>query len=196
MQARHTMASAARRGALGGLALAACLGLFAGAATAQPPDAAGGPGGRRFDRRHGPPPFEQVLERHAERLGLDDAARARVRAIADAARPEGDRLRNELEDRQREMRELLGADAPDEAAVLAQADRIGAAETALQKQRLRTMLEIRAILTPEQRAELVKIHAERKERWRERKMRGGRDAGPPGPPPDDDAGEAPPPPEG
>jgi Spy/CpxP family protein refolding chaperone len=59
------------------------------------------------------------------------------------------------------MRRLLGQDRPDEAAVMQQAERIGALEIELHKQRLRTMLRIRALLTPEQRRELVTIHGER-----------------------------------
>jgi Spy/CpxP family protein refolding chaperone len=152
------------------------------------------PGDERpaFGRRHGPPPFEDVLERNAERLGLDDATRAKVRAVADEARPEGDRLREEVRAAHREMRTLLGQDTPDEAAVLAQADRIGQAETALQKQRLRTMLAIRALLTPAQRAELVKIHEERRTGWKAKREKWGR-GGPPAPP---DGGVPPPPPDG
>ena len=42
------------------------------------------------------------------------------------------------------------------------ADRIGAVETELKKQRLRTMLEVRALLSPEQRQKLVKIFEERR----------------------------------
>lgn len=174
-------------GRAGGWARAAVFGvvvLGAGLASAQAPG--GGPppppdGAPPFHRHGGPPPFDRILERHADRLGLDDGTRARVRSIADASRPEGERLRADLEARRREMRDLLGADAPDEAAVMAQAERIGAAETALQKQRLRTMLEIRAILSPEQRAELVKIHAERKERWKGWKRGGRPEGGPDGP---------------
>ena len=42
------------------------------------------------------------------------------------------------------------------------ADRIGAADTGLKKQRLRTMLEIRTLLTPERRQKLVTIFEERR----------------------------------
>jgi Spy/CpxP family protein refolding chaperone len=183
--ATMTRIGAALRAAALGLALG-CPGL-ALAQEPGPPPRPPGDEPPRFERHHrGPPPFEDVLERHADRLGLDEATRAKVRAVAEAARPEGDRLREDLHAAHGEMRALLGQDAPDEAAVLAQAERIGAAETALQKQRLRTMLEIRALLTPEQRAELVKIHEERKGHW---KGRGGRwGGGPPPPPP----GELPP----
>jgi Spy/CpxP family protein refolding chaperone len=145
-----------------GLALALAWGLAA-AAAARPPG--GGP------RHHGPPPIDRALERHADRLGLDDAARARIRELAEAGRAEQAELRDSLSARHEEMRALLDQDAPDEQAVLGQAERIGELETALQKERLRTMLKIRALLTPAQRAELVTIHQEMRERHRER--RGG-----------------------
>ncbi|MGH0028447.1 MAG: Spy/CpxP family protein refolding chaperone [Myxococcota bacterium] len=127
---------------------------FASGALAQPPGPPG-PG------RHGPPPIERVLEKHAEQLGLDEATREQIEAIAAEARPESEALRETLRERHDELRRLLSEDAPDEDAVMAQAERIGAAEVALQKSRLRTMLRIRALLTPEQRAELVRIHEAR-----------------------------------
>jgi Spy/CpxP family protein refolding chaperone len=184
--ARRRRGTALRAGAL---ALAAQL-AFAGLARAEEPPPHG-EGPRPGHHMGGPPPFEDVLERNTERLHLDDATRARIRAVAEAGRPEHDRLRNELETAHDEMRKLLGQDSPSEAAVLAQADKIGALDTALRKQRLHTMLEIRALLTPEQRQELVKIHGERKKRWGEHGPHGPGGPMPPHPPPAE--GEAPPP---
>jgi len=139
-----------------------------------PPPGPGGPGHHR-ER----PPFDAILAREAGRLGLDDATLARIRAVADAARPESEALESELRDERAAMRSLLQTDSPDLDAVLRQVERVGAAETALEKQRLTTMLEIRKLLTPAQRAELVKIFRERKQArgpWR-------RDPGAPPPPP-------------
>jgi Spy/CpxP family protein refolding chaperone len=124
------------------------------------------------------PSFDHLLERHAERLGLDDATQARIRAIADARREEGERLAERVRALHGEMRALLDQDAPDTDAVMRQAEAIGAAETEMHKQRLATLLEIRALLTPEQRRELVRIVEERK---REHGP-GRRDTGSPEPP--------------
>lgn len=126
---------------------AAAIALCAGAALAQPP----GPGG---------PGIERVLERNAERLHLDDATRDRIRALAEAGREKTRPQRQALQQLHEDMHALLTADVPEESAVLAKADEIGRAETALHKERLRTMLAIRALLTPEQRRELVRIHEE------------------------------------
>ena len=129
--------------------------------------AAGEGEGRPWPRhRRGPPPIERVLEEHAERLQLSDETRASIRRIADASRDEAEAHREQMRELHEQLREILRQDTPDEDAVMRKADEIGAAETALQKQRLHTMLEIRALLTPAQRAELVKIYEERRERWR------------------------------
>ena len=130
-------------------------------AAAQPPPGFGG----RHHRRGGPS-FDRFLERHAERLKLDDATRERIGTVGVEAMKEVQPLRQKLQDGRDEMRRLLEQDTPDEAAVMQQAERIGTLETELQKHRLRTMLRIRALLTPEQRQELVKIHEERRSRQR------------------------------
>jgi Spy/CpxP family protein refolding chaperone len=70
----------------------------------------------------------------------------------------------------RELGGLLVAESPDREAVMAVADRIGATETALDKHRLATLLEVRAMLTPEQREELVSVFEERRRERHERKQ--------------------------
>ena len=140
---------------------AALLGVGISAGAEEPwPHEPGGPHGPGPHWRR--PPFDAVLEREAGRLGLDDAALSRIRAVADAARPESERLAEALHTEQRRLHDLLAADSPDRDAALVQVERAGAARTALEKQRIATMLEIRKLLTPEQRAELVKIFRERK----------------------------------
>jgi Spy/CpxP family protein refolding chaperone len=115
-----------------------------------------------------------LLERHADRLHLDDATREQIRALAAAGRERSEPRHEVLRRLHDEMHALLSSDAPDTDAVMAKAEEIGRAETELHKERLRTMLAIRALLTPEQRSELVRIHEE----WRAR--RGERGGGGPG----------------
>ncbi|MCG8591786.1 MAG: Spy/CpxP family protein refolding chaperone [Proteobacteria bacterium] len=132
--------------------------------------------GRGFGPRHhrrGPPPLHHVLERNADRLGLDASTLAEIRAIGEASRERADRLRDEIRDLHDEMRDLIDRDAPDEPAVMRQAERIGAARTEAHKERLATMLRVRALLTREQRQALVELHRERREERRGRR-------GPPG----------------
>ncbi len=137
------------------LTLLPVLVLAASLANARPP-------GERGHR--GPPPIDRVLERHAERLGLEDAVRDEIRRIAAESRDESEPVRERLRELRKEMRSLLAAETPDESRVMEQAERIGAADVELEKHRLRATLRIRALLTKQQRDELVKIHDERRER--------------------------------
>lgn len=125
-------------------------------------------------RHRGGPGPGGMIDRYAERLGLDDGTRAKIREIAGESRRRGEAIKERLERAHDEMRGLLSRDAPDEAAVMRQAEVISALELEERKSRLRSMLRIRALLTPDQRAELVRILE------RERPRR--RDRPPPGPP--------------
>jgi Spy/CpxP family protein refolding chaperone len=112
------------------------------------------------ERGHDRPGIERILERHAERLQLDAATREQIRALAGASRERTQPQREALDRLHDAMHAILSSDAPELDAVLAKADEIGRAETALKKEQLRTMLAIRALLTSEQRRELVRIHEE------------------------------------
>ena len=105
-----------------------------------------------------------MLDRHAEELGIDANARAAIREIAAKAREDERPAAEEVRMLHEQLRKRLEGDAPKLDDVMQWADRIGAAETELKKQRLRTMLEIRTLLTPEQRQKLVTIFEERRGR--------------------------------
>jgi Spy/CpxP family protein refolding chaperone len=156
---------------------------FGGAARVASADPEEGQEPPRFERRHGPPPIDRILERHAEELKLSDEVRDHVRAIAAEAEQREGPLRETLRTQRDALHELLAQDAPESDAVLHQAEVVGAAETELHKQRLLTLLEVRQLLTPEQRQQLVKIFEEKRRHMR------GRWGGPPPdgpePPPED-----------
>ncbi len=139
---------------------------FALTALAQPPGPDAGEGPRGGGRRgpHGPPAIERVLERHADELDLDAETRAAIGAIAAKARETDRPVSDQLHALHEEMRKELDGDSPNQDDVMQWADRIGAAETELKKSRLRTMLEIRTLLTPDQRKKLVEIFEERRGR--------------------------------
>ncbi len=126
----------------------------------------------------GPPPVERLLGEHAERLGLDAATREQIQSITATSRTEGDEIRDRLHALHEEMRALLSHEDPDETQVMEQVERIGLLEIEARQHRLRGMLHVRALLTPEQREELVRIHAEEKQLRPERHESGDY----PGPP--------------
>lgn len=140
--------------------LAACV-LLVGLAT---------PGSGRADSRRPPrdadAQSDRFIEGQAERLGLDDKTRAAIRTIADASRTLEEALRADLHTAYAQMRTLLSQELPDEAAVMQQADTIGALKLAESKNRLQAMLRIRALLTPAQRQELIQRQGEARGRRR------------------------------
>lgn len=149
------------------------IGIVAAAlATLAGPASAGDGMGHRFGR-HGPPPIDRILERHAEDLELSDEVRAKVHDIAAAAEEQAKPLREALDAAREAMHALLAQDDPDPDAVVRQAEVVGAAETEMHKQRLRTLLAVRELLTPEQRRGLVKIFEERRKRMKEWGSEGG-----------------------
>ncbi|MCB9536241.1 MAG: periplasmic heavy metal sensor [Myxococcales bacterium] len=145
-----------------------------------------GPGGRGPDALLDP----GRLDRAAERLGLDDATLEKVKARAYTAQKEAITAKAELKVARIELHRLLDTDAPDKKAVLAQVERVGQLETTLRRLKVSALLDIRALLTPEQRAQLKTMQRGRGHREGRRGRRGPRDRrGPPDAPP-------PPPPPG
>ena len=127
------------------------------------------------------------LEKHLKTLGLDPSQQEKVQAILDAAKPQREQFRAKMREQFNKMRELLDQDAPDQAAVLAQADVLGQLKTEMLRERLKILLAVRAELTPDQRA---KLKAEMMKsgfgRWRHH--HGGEEGAggaPPEPPPED-----------
>jgi Spy/CpxP family protein refolding chaperone len=110
------------------------------------------------------------VQENAERLGLGEETRQAIQAIVDDSHARAAALHDEHREARHALKDLLSQDAPDEAAVMAQAEELGRTETALSKHRLATMLRIRALLSPEQRGQLLEIRREkhaRKEAVRE-----------------------------
>lgn len=121
------------------------------------------------ERRHGS--IGKLVAKHAEQLGLDEATQAR---IDETIRASGDRdaeLREDLHAARERMRSILGAPNPDEASVMAQAEAIESAEAEIHKNRLRAILEIRAMLTQPQVEKLIELR-ESRHRDRSGKHRG------------------------
>jgi Spy/CpxP family protein refolding chaperone len=117
----------------------------------------------------------RVLTRHAERLELDVATLEKIQALARADESSREALRKSLREERQAMRRLLSAERPDEGAVMQRAEAAGTLETEAHKQRLRTMLQIRALLTPEQLEALGTIRDEERQARRgdRQRRRGG-----------------------
>jgi Spy/CpxP family protein refolding chaperone len=93
------------------------------------------------------------LEERVDSLGLDDQTRAQIHTTIDGARSTLSELRSQLQDAHQQLRALMIQEASDNA-LWAQSDLIGSLEAEYRKQTLSTLLAVRALLTPEQRASL------------------------------------------
>jgi len=137
-----------------GLALALALTLALGLASAGTAHPGMGPG-----------PREGFFERKLDSLGLAPETRAAVQKLLDDARPTREAARQQIRQAHDAMKALLDAEPVDEAAVMSQADKIGALMTASHKQELRTMIQVRALLSPEERTRLEQMMQEHREGW-------------------------------
>jgi Spy/CpxP family protein refolding chaperone len=93
--------------------------------------------------------FERMEAKLAE-LELDEGTRAAAQQVIATAKTESEARREELSEAKRALRDLLAQETPAVDAVMAQADAVGTLETESHKAKLRTMLELRALLGPEQ----------------------------------------------
>jgi Spy/CpxP family protein refolding chaperone len=133
--------------------LALAVTLAAGGASARPP----------HDHHHGLDE-QGFIQENAERLGLGEETRAAIEAIVDDSHARAAALHDEHREARHALKELLSQDAPDAATVMGKAEELGRIETELSKHRLDTMLRIRALLTPEQRSQLMTIRREKRAR--------------------------------
>jgi len=124
---------------------------------AGPDEGSRGPDGR--PRRPGGGPGERMsenrLESLVEELGLEEAKLEQVDEILDASRTRGREIRRELRQAHERMRGLLEASAPDEGAIFAQVDVISSLQGDQEKNRLGTLIRVRALLSEDERGRLL-----------------------------------------
>jgi Spy/CpxP family protein refolding chaperone len=128
----------------------------------------------------------RVLEKNAERLELDAAVLEQIRGLAETERKALGPLKERKRSAREAMRALLDAPIPDEGKVMEQADVLGEIDIQLQKERLRSLIGIRKLLSADQLAELNEIQSERRSEMRKRgtgRRHGGDGSGLEPPPP-------------
>jgi protein CpxP len=160
--------------------------LLAGTALAQGPDGGpmgGRPGGGMDGRR---PPIERAFGGHgnegrwwnnpriAERLKLTDDQKKGFDQILMEHREKLIDLRANLEKAELVMEPLVRDDQPNEAAILAQIDKVAQARAELEKANARYLLALRSKLTPEQWKQMREFRENREQ------MRGGHEGWGPG----------------
>ena len=124
-----------------------------------------------------------------DRLKLTDDQRKAMDAILLQHREKLIDLRANLEKAELAMQPLMAADAPNDAAITAQIDKVVQARAELERANARFLLAIRDKLTADQWKEIQKAQRERLDRWQERPRMQGPGFRRQGP-----NGQAPPPP--
>jgi Spy/CpxP family protein refolding chaperone len=123
------------------------------------PANAKGPFGQRGPGHH----LEHFLQREAEALGLDTETTAAIQQLVEEARERARGLDDALHEARSAMHDLLSQDVADEEAVMRQAEIIGQIEIERSKHRLKALIQVHALLTPEQRALLRQKREQRHE---------------------------------
>lgn len=121
----------------------------------------GGPG-----MMHGP---ARLLGRLGDELKLTDAQRSKIRELLDAARPEMDRLHDEMRSAGQELARIAPDDKTYDATVATTSRRIGELTTRMIQQASDLRARTHAVLTPEQKTQLAAIKAKMMERMKDMK---------------------------
>jgi len=125
------------------------------------------------------------LDRQIQQLGLPAPTLSAVEAVIAQSRTQQDALRDQIRAAHESMKSLLEQDTPDENAVMAQADSIGQLMTQQRKNDLHTVIQVRSLLTQDQRAQLDQQIQERRAQWAGKRGQGScsHDANPASPGP-------------
>ncbi len=97
------------------------------------------------------------LDKVAEVIDLDQETRDQIEEISRGVAEENAPRRSAIRKERLLLRALLEDSPPDEAAVMSQVDELSSLQSALWKTRLRAMMQMRALLTPLQREQLVQL---------------------------------------
>ena len=109
----------------------------------------GGPGGEMGMHDH--------LARVAQRLGLTDQQKERMHAILLQQTRRGIQERADIQLANLDLRQLMHADSPNLSAIDAQVDKVARMRATLTKERIGTMMQMHALLTPEQKSKLKEM---------------------------------------
>lgn len=114
----------------------------------------------KHGRKHG---REGGLKKLLEQLNLTTEQSQKIETIQEETRSEKESLRQQLQTKHQELRSLLASDSPSEQ-LREQHQQLQAIHQQLASNRLETMLQVREILTPEQRTQMAELMAQRGEK--------------------------------
>lgn len=121
-------------------------------------EAAQGPGGMGGPGMHGMGRGGAAREDLRKQLNLTDEQRTKLADIHDRSARAAIPIQGDLKIAGLDLRKLVRADKPDQRAIDAQIDKMAGLRAKLQKSRVASMLEARAVLTPAQQKTLRDAH--------------------------------------
>ncbi len=116
----------------------------------------------------GPPALKKKVMRE---IGLTDAQIKKIDDLTYKADREKLDVKHDVQKARLDLRHLMDSDKPSKSAVFSQVEKISALELKLKKNRVGLMLDVRALLKPEQWEKLQMFQAQRRFKHRERSMR-------------------------
>ena len=153
--------------------------VFAAASLVAGPKEGRDPGqrGRRGGMEGGPvDPVVRLVgnPKVAEKLGLSEEQREKIKEINKTNRVNSEDLQKALRDAMERQTELLKADKIDETAVMAEIDKAFDARKELAKRQTRRVIAVKAVLTPEQVGKALEILKNRPHPKPDRRGKGAR----------------------
>ena len=142
----------------------------------------GGRGGSGMGRdyRHGAPPFGRALfppemvMRHAQEIGLTDEQREQITAVIQQVQNDIVPLEWDVRERTEALTDLLEESRVDEAAVLAQVDRVTEIENQMKRTHLTLLIRVKNLLSEGQQQQLLALRQGRRGEFREHRGTRGR----------------------
>jgi len=122
----------------------------------------------------GMPPAGRQFRKMAAELGLTPQQQEAIKGIFAKNRPTAEPLMRQLKSEHHALRTLVQADTLDEAAIRAQAAKIGTLQADMAVQHAKLAQEVRTILAPEQIQKFKEIQAARESRKEMNRKQGGR----------------------
>ena len=120
------------------------------------------------------------IDRMAEKLKIDDTTVTKIKTIVYAAKAKAIDKKASLQKARLDLQRLLDVANPDRGAVMNAVDAIGRQETDMRKHRIGMLLDVAALLTPEQRKGFKRLMQRRNKKFRTgRRGPGGRGFGGP-----------------
>ena len=97
------------------------------------------------------------IERIATKLGVDDSVKEQMKSAVVTAKQKSIELKSQIKTHRVILRQLMASDATNRTEVMNEIDTLGALQVEMRKLRVSTMLDIRALLTPEQRVQMKRL---------------------------------------